>query len=66
MIVDPAETTAKDFHALLLGAVSPRPIALASTLDGDGNVNLSPFSFFNAFSIHPPVLIFSAARRVPW
>jgi len=64
MIIDPSETTAKDFHALLLGSVSPRPIALASTVDKDGNVNLSPFSFFNAFSIHPPVLIFSAARKV--
>lgn len=64
MIIDPSETTAKDFHALLLGSVSPRPIALASTVDKEGNVNLSPFSFFNAFSIHPPVLIFSAARKV--
>src|SRR6478609_9228932 len=64
MIIDPTKTAVKDFHALLLGSVSPRPIALASTVDKDGNVNLSPFSFFNAFSIHPPILVFSAARKV--
>src|SRR6478609_3410798 len=64
MIIDPTKTAVKDFHALLLGSVSPRPIALASTMDKDGHVNLSPFSFFNAFSIHPPILVFSAARRV--
>lgn len=45
-------------------AVAPRPICFASTIDKQGNVNLSPFSFFNLFSIHPPVVIFSASRRV--
>jgi flavin reductase (DIM6/NTAB) family NADH-FMN oxidoreductase RutF len=45
-------------------AVSPRPIALASTVDKDGNSNLSPFSFFNMFSTVPPILIFSPSRRV--
>lgn len=50
-------------HAYLLGAVSPRPIAFASTVDKEGNVNLSPFSFFNVFSANPPVLVFSPARR---
>jgi flavin reductase (DIM6/NTAB) family NADH-FMN oxidoreductase RutF len=44
-------------------AIAPRPIALASTVDKNGNVNLSPFSFFNLFSYNPPVVIFSAARR---
>ena len=44
-------------------AIAPRPIALASTIDKDGNVNLSPFSFFNLFSYNPPIVIFSAARR---
>lgn len=44
-------------------AVAPRPIALASTVDKDGNSNLSPFSFFNLFSYNPPIVIFSAARR---
>jgi flavin reductase (DIM6/NTAB) family NADH-FMN oxidoreductase RutF len=44
-------------------AIAPRPIALASTIDKDGNVNLSPFSFFNLFSYNPAIVIFSAARR---
>lgn len=45
-------------------AIAPRPICLASTIDADGNVNLSPFSFFNLFSTNPPICIFSPARRV--
>jgi flavin reductase (DIM6/NTAB) family NADH-FMN oxidoreductase RutF len=45
-------------------AIAPRPIALVSTIDKAGNVNLSPFSFFNLFSANPPVLIFSPSRRV--
>lgn len=45
-------------------AIAPRPIAFASTLDKNGNVNLSPFSFFNLFSANPPVIIFSPARRL--
>lgn len=49
-------------HHYLLGAVGPRPIAFASTLDKDGNPNLAPFSFFNVFSANPPVLIFSPSR----
>nr|WP_205503059.1 flavin reductase family protein [Rufibacter sp. SYSU D00308] len=48
----------------MLGAIAPRPIAFASTIDEAGNVNLSPFSFFNCFGSNPPVLIFSPARRV--
>lgn len=49
---------------LLQGAIGPRPIAFASTIDSNGNPNLSPFSFFNVFSANPPLLIFSPARRV--
>jgi flavin reductase (DIM6/NTAB) family NADH-FMN oxidoreductase RutF len=45
-------------------AIAPRPICFASTIDAKGNVNLSPFSFFNLFSTNPPVVIFSPARRV--
>lgn len=45
-------------------AIAPRPICFASTIDKQGNVNLSPFSFFNLFSINPPIVIFSASRRV--
>lgn len=44
-------------------AIAPRPICFASTVDNDGNVNLSPFSFFNLFSSNPPIVIFSPARK---
>lgn len=49
-------------HEHLLGAVAPRPIAFATTIDKEGNVNLAPFSFFNCFGSNPPTLIFSPAR----
>ncbi len=62
--INPKEISVGEFHAYLLGAVTPRPIAFASTVDKQGNVNLSPFSFFNAFSANPPILVFSPARRV--
>lgn len=58
------ELPGKEAHAHLLAAVGPRPIAFASTIDEDGNPNLSPFSYFNVFSTRPPVLIFSPNRRV--
>lgn len=45
-------------------AIAPRPICFASTVDAAGNINLSPFSFFNMFSTNPPVCVFSPARRV--
>ena len=45
-------------------AIAPRPICFASTIDAEGNINLSPFSFFNLFSSNPPIVIFSPARRV--
>ena len=60
----PNELTTAKLHGYLLSAVAPRPIAFASTIDKDGNPNLSPFSFFNVFSANPPILIFSPARRV--
>src|SRR6187551_1480530 len=63
LTIDPKEITTPQMHAYLLGAVTPRPIAFASTVDKDGNVNLSPFSFFNCFGSNPPLLIFSPARR---
>jgi flavin reductase (DIM6/NTAB) family NADH-FMN oxidoreductase RutF len=62
--IDPKDVSVAHFHNYLLGAVTPRPIALASTIDKEGSVNLSPFSFFNCFGANPPVLIFSPARRV--
>ena len=60
----PSEVPIPKLHGYLLGAVGPRPIAFASTVDELGNPNLSPFSFFNVFSANPPILIFSPARRV--
>jgi flavin reductase (DIM6/NTAB) family NADH-FMN oxidoreductase RutF len=63
MTIDPKEIPVPQLHGHLLGAVAPRPIAFASTVDKEGNVNLSPFSFFNVFSANPPVMIFSPARR---
>ncbi len=64
MKIIPGEIKTAQFHALLLGAVAPRPICFASTVDAEGRPNLSPFSFFNAFGSKPPILIFSPARRV--
>ena len=62
--IDPnVESTPKVFGALL-GSIGPRPIALASTIDAEGNPNLSPFSQFNIFSAKPPILVFSPSRRV--
>lgn len=60
--LNPAELTTPEIHGYMLGAVSPRPIAFASTVDIEGNVNLSPFSFFNAYSANPPILVFSSNR----
>ncbi len=62
-IIDPKEMKAAEFHAYMLGAIAPRPIAFASTIDKEGNPNLSPFSFFNAFGSNPPLIIFSPALR---
>jgi len=61
--ISPSEISTAEVHAYLLSAVAPRPIALASTINAKGEVNLSPFSFFNVFSANPPIMIFSPARR---
>lgn len=60
----PSDISTGKLHGLMLSAVAPRPIAFASTIDADGNPNLSPYSFFNVFSSNPPIMIFSPARRV--
>jgi flavin reductase (DIM6/NTAB) family NADH-FMN oxidoreductase RutF len=64
MRIDPKEVPTGKLHGLMLGTIAPRPIAFASTIDKEGNVNLSPYSFFNVFSSNPPTLIFSPSRRV--
>ena len=62
LTIDPIELGNPKAHHYLLGAVGPRPICFASTIDSKGNRNLAPFSFFNVFSSNPPVAIFSPAR----
>ncbi|WP_406685594.1 flavin reductase family protein [Seonamhaeicola sp. MEBiC1930] len=61
---EPKDLSTVKLHSYLLNAIAPRPIALASTVDKNGNPNLSPFSFFNVFSANPPILVFSPSRRV--
>lgn len=63
-IVDPKDINSVQLQSILQTAIAPRPIALASTINKNGEVNLSPFSFFNMFSTRPPVIIFSPSRRV--
>lgn len=60
----PGEIETKDLHQFMVGAIAPRPIAFASTIDENGVANIAPYSFFNAFSSNPPVLVFSSNRRV--
>jgi flavin reductase (DIM6/NTAB) family NADH-FMN oxidoreductase RutF len=60
--LDPKTLPIPKVHQYLLGAVGPRPIAFASTVNAEGVPNLAPFSFFNVFSANPPIMIFSPAR----
>jgi flavin reductase (DIM6/NTAB) family NADH-FMN oxidoreductase RutF len=62
-IIDPDQIPSQQLHRLLLGAIAPRPIAFASTIDQEGKPNLSPFSCFNVFGVNPTTLIFSPSRR---
>jgi flavin reductase (DIM6/NTAB) family NADH-FMN oxidoreductase RutF len=62
--LDPTDLHIKDLHQFIVGAIAPRPIAFASTIDENGVPNLAPYSFFNAFSSNPPILVFSSNRRV--
>jgi flavin reductase (DIM6/NTAB) family NADH-FMN oxidoreductase RutF len=62
--IDPKSIETAKLQGYLQSSVGPRPIAFASTMDAEGNPNVSPFSFFNVFSANPPILIFSPARRV--
>lgn len=64
LTIIPGNIPTADFHQFLLGAVAPRPIAFASTVDKDGVPNLAPYSFFNCFSSNPPILVFSSNRKV--
>src|SRR5919205_471904 len=64
MIFNLSELSTAEKQYYLQHVIAPRPICFASTVDKDGNVNLSPFSFFNLFSTNPPIVIFSPSRRV--
>src|ERR1700733_8974608 len=64
MIIDLKNLSSVERQGYLQASVAPRPICFASTIDAAGQVNLSPFSFFNMFSSTPPILIFSPSRRV--
>ncbi len=60
----PGEIATKDLHQFIVGSIAPRPIAFVSTINEDGQPNLAPYSFFNAFSSNPPIVVFSSNRRV--
>ena len=62
--ITPGEIETKDLHQFIVGSIAPRPIAFVSTVDEDGHPNLAPYSFFNAFSSNPPIVVFSSNRRV--
>jgi flavin reductase (DIM6/NTAB) family NADH-FMN oxidoreductase RutF len=62
--INPKDLSTLELQNLLQGTICPRPIAFASTINAAGEVNLSPFSFFNLFSANPPILVFSPSRRV--
>ncbi|HEY5824148.1 MAG TPA: flavin reductase family protein [Cyclobacteriaceae bacterium] len=64
LTIDPKAIPVSKLQGYLQGAIAPRPIAFVSSIDKKRNVNLSPFSFFNLFSLNPPILIFSPSRRV--
>ena len=64
MIIHLKDLPPSDVQNYLQHAIAPRPICFASTIDNAGNINLSPFSFFNLFSSNPPIVIFSPSRRV--
>ncbi|MDF9800880.1 flavin reductase (DIM6/NTAB) family NADH-FMN oxidoreductase RutF [Catalinimonas alkaloidigena] len=62
--IRPADVSARDFYSYMVGAVVPRPIAFVSSISAEGRVNLSPYSFFNAVSAKPPILIFAPVNSM--
>jgi len=62
MTITPGEIPHREMHQILLSGVAPRPIALVATSDAEGNINLSPFSFFNAYSSKPPIVAIGPAH----
>jgi flavin reductase (DIM6/NTAB) family NADH-FMN oxidoreductase RutF len=64
LTLDTSDLSPIQLQNYLQYAIAPRPICFASTIDSEGNINLSPFSFFNLFGTNPPMCVFSPARRV--
>jgi flavin reductase (DIM6/NTAB) family NADH-FMN oxidoreductase RutF len=64
LTINTSDISPLELQGYLQSAIAPRPICLASTIDKTGQVNLSPFSYFNLFSMNPPICIFSPSRRV--
>src|SRR5262245_16920420 len=64
MVFDLKELNPHDRQYYLQHVIAPRPICFASTINKEGHVNLSPFSFFNLFSSNPPIVVFSPGRRI--
>ena len=65
MIVSPSDLSHSELYGILLNSVAPRPIAWVSTISAAGNINLAPFSFFNAVCLDPPLLAFAPGLRQP-
>jgi flavin reductase (DIM6/NTAB) family NADH-FMN oxidoreductase RutF len=63
MLIDVSQTDDLSVYRVLIGVVTPRPIAWVTTVDAPGRVNLAPFSFFNAFGGSPPVVVFAPNRK---
>ncbi len=63
LVIDPNKIATADMYQFMIGSVAPRPIAFVSTVDTEGVPNLAPYSFFNAFSADPPIVVFSASLR---
>src|SRR3954454_12230489 len=63
MIIDASSADVVSVYQAMVGVVTPRPIAWVTTIDGEGRVDLAPFSFFNAFGANPPVVVFSPTLR---
>jgi|SRR5580704_6076306 flavin reductase (DIM6/NTAB) family NADH-FMN oxidoreductase RutF len=63
MIVTPSDLSHSDLYNMILNSVAPRPIAWVSTISAAGDLNLAPFSFFNAVCVDPPLLAFAPGLR---
>ena len=63
MKIDPRELSGADLYRFLITAVVPRPIAFVSTRSAEGGTNVAPFSFFNAITSEPPIVMIAINDR---